>query len=151
MRAVLQRVKDASVTIDGEVKGKCSNGFLILLGVKAGDSEKEADFLAKKIANLRVFTDENDKMNLSLLDINGETLVISNFTLYADCSHGRRPNFLNEEKPDKANALYEYFCDKLHTEGISVVEKGEFGADMKVSLLNDGPVTIILDTEEIMK
>ena len=151
MRAVLQRVKDASVTIDGEVKGKCSNGFLILLGVKAGDSEKEADFLAKKIANLRVFTDENDNMNLSLLDINGETLVISNFTLYADCSHGRRPNFLNAEKPDKANALYEYFCDKLHTEGISVVEKGEFGADMKVSLLNDGPVTIILDTEEIMK
>ena len=94
MRAVLQRVKDASVTIDGEVKGKCSNGFLILLGVKAGDSEKEADFLAKKIANLRDFTDENDKMNLSLLDIKGETLVISNFTLYADCSHGRRQNFL---------------------------------------------------------
>ena len=115
MRAVLQRVKDASVTIDGEVKGKCSNGFLILLGVKAGDSEKEADFLAKKIANLRVFTDENDKMNLSLLDINGETLVISIFTLYADCSHGRRPYFLNAEKPDKANALYEYFCDKLHS------------------------------------
>ncbi len=122
MRAVLQRVKDASVTIDGVVKGKCSNGFLILLGVKAGDSEKRLIF-RQKIANLRVFTDENDKMNLSLLDINGETLVISNFTLYADCSHGRRPNFLMQKKPDKANALYEYFCDKLHTEGISVVEK----------------------------
>ena len=106
---------------------------------------------ADKITKMRIFADENEKTNLSINDVNGEILVVSQFTLYADCSHGRRPNFLNAEKPDKANALYEYFCDKLHTEGISVVEKGEFGADMKVSLLNDGPVTIILDTEEIMK
>ena len=122
-----------------------------MLGVKQGDTEKEADFLASKVANLRVFSDENDKMNLSLLDIGGEALVISNFTLYADCSHGRRPSFINAEKPDKANELYEYFCSKLKEQGVVSVEKGEFGADMKVSLLNDGPVTIILDTEEIMK
>ncbi len=150
MRAVLQRVTSANVEINGSIKGKCGQGFLVLLGIKQGDTEKEADFLAGKIANLRVFSDENDKMNLSLLDIKGQALVISNFTLYADCSHGRRPNFLNAEKPDKANTLYEYFCRKLFEQGVSI-EKGEFGADMKVSLLNDGPVTIILDTEEIMK
>lgn len=151
MRVVLQRVSFANVEINKEIKGKCEKGFLVLLGVKQGDTEKEADFLASKVANLRVFSDENDKMNLSLLDIGGETLVISNFTLYADCSHGRRPSFINAEKPDKANELYEYFCSKLKEQGVNSVEKGEFGADMKVSLLNDGPVTIILDTEEIMK
>lgn len=151
MRVVLQRVSFANVEINKEIKGKCKNGFLVLLGVKQGDTEKEADFLASKVANLRVFSDENDKMNLSLLDIGGEALVISNFTLYADCSHGRRPSFINAEKPDKANELYEYFCSKLKEQGVNSVEKGEFGADMKVSLLNDGPVTIILDTEEIMK
>ena len=151
MRVVLQRVSFANVEINKEIKGKCKNGFLVLLGVKQGDTEKEADFLASKVANLRVFSDENDKMNLSLLDIGGESLVISNFTLYADCSHGRRPSFINAEKPDKANELYEYFCSKLKEQGVNSVEKGEFGADMKVSLLNDGPVTIILDTEEIMK
>ena len=151
MRVVLQRVSFANVEINKEIKGKCDKGFLVLLGVKQGDTEKEAEFLASKVANLRVFSDENDKMNLSLLDIGGETLVISNFTLYADCSHGRRPSFINAEKPDKANELYEYFCSKLKEKGVTSVEKGEFGADMKVSLLNDGPVTIILDTEEIMK
>ena len=151
MRVVLQRVSFANVEINKEIKGKCDKGFLVLLGVKQGDTEKEADFLASKVANLRVFPDENDKMNLSLLDIGGEALVISNFTLYADCSHGRRPSFINAEKPDKANELYEYFCSKLKEKGVTSVEKGEFGADMKVSLLNDGPVTIILDTEEIMK
>ncbi len=151
MRAVLQRVTSAQVKIEGEIKGECQQGFLVLLGVKQGDTEKEADFLANKVANLRIFSDENDKMNLSLLDIEGEALVISNFTLYADCSHGRRPNFLNAEKPQKANELYEYFCTRLKEQGVKSVEKGEFGADMKVSLLNDGPVTIILDTEEIMK
>lgn len=151
MRVVLQRVSFANVEINKEIKGKCDKGFLVLLGVKQGDTEKEADFLASKVANLRVFSDENDKMNLSLLDIGGETLVISNFTLYADCSHGRRPSFINAEKPQKANELYEYFCSKLKKQGVNSVEKGEFGADMKVSLLNDGPVTIILDTEEIMK
>ena len=151
MRVVLQRVSFANVEINKEIKGKCDKGFLVLLGVKQGDTEKEADFLASKVANLRVFSDENDKMNLSLLDIGGEALVISNFTLYADCSHGRRPSFINAEKPDKANELYEYFCSKLKEQRVTSVEKGEFGADMKVSLLNDGPVTIILDTEEIMK
>ena len=151
MRVVLQRVSFANVEINKEIKGKCDKGFLVLLGVKQGDTEKEADFLASKVANLRVFSDENDKMNLSLLDIGGEALVISNFTLYADCSHGRRPSFINAEKPDKAHELYEYFCSKLKEKGVTSVEKGEFGADMKVSLLNDGPVTIILDTEEIMK
>ena len=151
MRAVLQRVSFADVKINNEIKGKCNKGFLVLLGIKQGDSEKEVDFLSAKIANLRVFSDENDKMNLSLLNIEGEALVISNFTLYADCSHGRRPNFLNAEKPDKANSLYEYFCERLKAEGVKSVEKGEFGGDMQVSLLNDGPVTIILDTEEIMK
>jgi D-tyrosyl-tRNA(Tyr) deacylase len=123
----------------------------VLLGVQQGDSQKEADFLAKKIANLRVFCDENDKMNLSLLDIKGEALVISNFTLCADCSHGRRPSFINAEKPDNANLLYSYFCQQLKSQGVASVETGEFGADMKVSLLNNGPVTIILDTQEIMK
>ena len=151
MRIVLQRVSFANVEINKEIKGKCKNGFLVLVGVKQGDTEKEADFLASKVANLRVFSDENDKMNLSLLDIGGEVLVISNFTLYADCSHGRRPSFINAEKPEKANKLYEYFCCQLSNQGVTSVEKGEFGADMKVSLLNDGPVTIILDTEEIMK
>ncbi|MGN0475851.1 MAG: D-aminoacyl-tRNA deacylase, partial [Ruminococcus sp.] len=151
MRIVLQRVSFANVEINKEIKGKCQKGFLVLLGVKQGDTEKEADFLASKVANLRVFSDENDKMNLSLLDIGGGALVISNFTLYADCSHGRRPSFINAEKPEKANELYEYFCRQLSNQGVTSVEKGEFGADMKVSLLNDGPVTIILDTEEIMK
>lgn len=151
MRAILQRVSFANVEIEGVIKGKCNSGFLVLLGIKTGDTEKEADFLANKVANLRVFSDENDKMNLSLLDIKGEALVISNFTLYADCSHGRRPNFLNAEKPNRANPLYEYFCRKLTEAGVQSVEKGEFGADMKVSLLNDGPVTILLDTQEIMK
>lgn len=151
MRVVLQRVSFANVEINKEIKGKCEKGFLVLLGVKQGDTEKEAEFLASKVANLRVFSDEKDKMNLSLLDIGGEALVISNFTLYADCSHGRRPSFINAEKPQKANELYEYFCSKLKEQGVTSVEKGEFGADMKVSLLNDGPVTIILDTEEIMK
>ncbi|MGN0459745.1 MAG: D-aminoacyl-tRNA deacylase [Ruminococcus sp.] len=151
MRIVLQRVSFANVEINKEIKGKCNSGFLVLLGVKQGDTEKEADFLASKVANLRVFSDENDKMNLSLLDIGGGALVISNFTLYADCSHGRRPSFINAEKPQRANELYEYFCRQLEKEGVSSVETGEFGADMKVSLLNDGPVTIILDTEEIMK
>ncbi|MGN1132343.1 MAG: D-aminoacyl-tRNA deacylase [Ruminococcus sp.] len=151
MRIVLQRVSFANVEINKEIKGKCQKGFLVLLGVKQGDTEKEADFLASKVANLRVFSDENDKMNLSLLDIGGGALVISNFTLYADCSHGRRPSFINAEKPEKANELYEYFCRQLLSQGVTSVEKGEFGADMKVSLLNDGPVTIILDTEEIMK
>lgn len=149
MKAILQRVTFAEVKVDGNTVGKIDNGFLILLGVAEGDTEKEADALSAKVATLRVFTDENDKMNLSLADIDGEVLVISNFTLYADCSHGRRPNFMKAAKPDIAEPLYEYFCDKMADNGVRKVEKGIFGADMKVSLLNDGPVTIDIDTRDL--
>lgn len=149
MKAILQRVTFAEVKVDGNTVGKIDNGFLILLGVAEGDTEKEADVLSAKVATLRVFTDENDKMNLSLADIDGEVLVISNFTLYADCSHGRRPNFMNAAKPDIAEPLYEYFCEKMADNGVRKVEKGIFGADMKVSLLNDGPVTIDIDTRDL--
>lgn len=149
MKAILQRVTFAEVKVDGNTVGKIGNGFLILLGVAEGDTEKEADALSAKVATLRVFTDENDKMNLSLADIDGEVLVISNFTLYADCSHGRRPNFMKAAKPDIAEPLYEYFCKKMLDNGVRKVEKGIFGADMKVSLLNDGPVTIDIDTRDL--
>jgi D-tyrosyl-tRNA(Tyr) deacylase len=149
MKAILQRVTFAEVKVDGDTVGKIDNGFLILLGVAEGDTEKEADALSAKVATLRVFTDENDKMNLSLADIDGEVLVISNFTLYADCSHGRRPNFMKAAKPDIAEPLYEYFCKKMLDNGVRKVEKGIFGADMKVSLLNDGPVTIDIDTRDL--
>lgn len=149
MKAILQRVTFAEVKVDGNTVGKIDNGFLILLGVAEGDTEKEADALSAKVATLRVFTDENDKMNLSLADIDGEVLVISNFTLYADCSHGRRPNFMKAAKPDIAEPLYEYFCEKMADKGVRKVEKGIFGADMKVSLLNDGPVTIDIDTRDL--
>ena len=144
MKAILQRVTFAEVKVDGNTVGKIGNGFLILLGVAEGDTEKEADALSAKVATLRVFTDENDKMNLSLADIDGEVLVISNFTL-----HGRRPNFMKAAKPDIAEPLYEYFCEKMADNGVRKVEKGIFGADMKVSLLNDGPVTIDIDTRDL--
>ena len=149
MKAILQRVTSASVEVEGKIVGEIQNGFLILLGVAQGDTEKEADALAAKISTLRVFTDENDKMNLSLADINGGVLVISNFTLYADCSHGRRPSFIAAARPEVAEPLYEYFCKKLSDNGVAVVQKGIFGADMKVSLLNDGPVTIDLDSKDL--
>lgn len=149
MKAILQRVTSASVEVEGKIVGEINNGFLVLLGVAQGDTEKEADALAAKISTLRVFTDENDKMNLSLADINGGVLVISNFTLYADCSHGRRPSFIAAARPEIAEPLYEYFCKKLSDNGVAVVEKGIFGADMKVSLLNDGPVTIDLDSKDL--
>ena len=149
MKAILQRVTFAEVKVDGNTVGKIDNGFLILLGVAEGDTEKEADALSAKVATLRVFTDENDKMNLSLADIDGEVLVLSNFTLYADCLHGRRPNFMKAAKPDIAEPLYEYFCEKMADNGVRKVEKGIFGADMKVSLLNDGPVTIDIDTRDL--
>lgn len=150
MRALIQRVKYASVTVEGSCIGKIDQGLLVLLGVGPNDSEKEADFLASKCANLRIFVDENDKMNLSLLDIGGQMLVVSQFTLYADCKKGRRPSFVGAAAPDKANELYEYFKTSVKNVGVSKVEHGEFGADMKVELLNDGPVTIMLDTDEIM-
>ncbi len=144
MKIVIQRVKNAQVEVDGETVGKIEQGFLVLLGVKDGDTKEQADYLVKKLCNLRVFKDENDKMNLGLKDINGELLIVSQFTLYADCSSGNRPSFINAGKPELAEELYEYFCEKCSENNIHV-EKGIFGADMKVSLLNDGPVTIIIE------
>lgn len=146
MRVVVQRVKHASVTINGTVNGKINNGFLVLLGVQSTDSEQDVDYLVKKVTNLRIFSDENDKMNLSLKYVNGELLIVSQFTLYANCKEGNRPSFVEAAKPDIAIPLYEYFvseCKKI----IPVVETGIFGADMKVDLLNDGPVTIIMDSK----
>ena len=146
MIAVLQRVKKASVTVEGEVVGACGAGLAILLGVAEGDTELDAELLCKKIAALRIFRDENEKMNLSIRDIDGEALVISQFTLLANYRHGNRPDFLASAKPDVANRLYEYFKDLLSRE-LRRVECGIFGADMKVSLTNDGPVTICMDSE----
>ena len=143
MKAVVQRVTHASVKVDGELKGQIENGLLILLGVGQDDCEADAERLAQKIVKLRIFSDENDKINLSVNDVNGSLLVISQFTLYADCKKGNRPNFMNAGKPEKAEYLYEYFigeCKKC----VPVVERGVFGADMKVELLNDGPFTVIL-------
>ncbi len=149
MKAVIQRVSSCSVTVDGQITGQINSGFLILLGVENGDGERQAEKLCDKIASLRIFTDENDKMNLSLSDINGEVLVVSNFTLCANCRKGRRPNFEAAARPETAEPLYEYFCERMKSNGISKVEKGIFGADMKVSLLNDGPVTIVIDTRDL--
>lgn len=147
MKAVIQRVTSADVTVDGKVTGKIGSGFMILFGAGQGDTEAEADYLARKIARMRIFSDENGKMNRSLVDIGGGALVISQFTLYADCRHGNRPGFTDAEAPGRAEKLYEYFCGKLEEEAGIRVEKGIFGADMKVSLVNDGPVTIILEKE----
>lgn len=149
MRVVLQRVSECSVTIDGSKTASIGSGFLILLGVKNGDTEADAIKLAKKISGLRIFTDENDKMNLSLADIAGSVVVVSNFTLYADCSHGRRPSFINAARPETSEPLYELFCEKLRENGLNDVQTGEFGADMKVSLINDGPVTLVIDSEDL--
>lgn len=144
MKIVIQRVKNAQVEVEGNVVGKIEQGFLVLLGVTHTDTRKEADYLVKKLCKLRVFTDENDKMNLGLKDIGGELLIVSQFTLYADCSQGNRPSFIKAAKPEQANELYEYFCSECEKNDIKV-EKGIFGADMKISLLNDGPVTIIIE------
>ena len=149
MKAVIQRVLNADVRVNGNIIGEINQGFLILLGVFDGDTTEDADKLIKKIPNLRIFEDENEKMNLSCLDIDGEMLVVSQFTLCADCHHGRRPNFLQSAPPEQANKLYEYVVEGLKSSGIKKVDTGEFGADMAVSLLNDGPVTIILDSKEL--
>lgn len=151
MKAVLQRVSFAQVKVDNEVVGEVNRGYLVLLGVENGDDERDADFLASKITSLRVFTDGNNKLNLSINDISGEILVISNFTLCADSSNGRRPSFQNAAAPDSANLLYEHFCGSLLKNGVKRVQRGIFGANMQVSLTNDGPVTIILDTKELNK
>ena len=144
MKLVVQRVKNVEVKVDGKVVGNIDKGFLVLLGVTHTDTKETADYLVKKICKLRIFEDENEKMNLSLKDVNGSLLIVSQFTLYANCTEGNRPSFVNAAKTDMANELYEYFCERCKEQGIKV-EKGIFGADMKVSLLNDGPVTIILE------
>ena len=143
MKAVIQRVKNAKVDVDEKTVGEISEGYLILVGVMDGDTEEDAEILARKTANLRIFTDEDDKMNKSLLDIDGEVLAVSQFTLCADVKKGNRPSFINSAAPDEANRLYEYYCSKLLENGVRKVEKGVFGAHMEVSLLNNGPVTIL--------
>lgn len=150
MRAVIQRVQHASVTVDGQLVGSINQGFLVLLGVKDGDTEEQANILCAKIVKMRIFEDENGKINKSLSDISGEVLIVPQFTLYANCVHGNRPDFLASAKPDKASPLFDYAADKIAGE-VSRVQRGIFGADMKVELLNDGPFTIILDTDELTK
>lgn len=144
MRLVVQRVKNASVEVDKKTVGKIDKGYLVLLGVTHTDTKEIADYLVKKLCNLRIFEDENGKMNLNIKQVDGSMLIVSQFTLYGDCTDGNRPSFTNAAKPDFANELYEYFCEKCSENNIHI-EKGIFGADMKVSLLNDGPVTIILE------
>ena len=147
MKAIIQRVSGAEVKVDGELISKISEGLLVLLGVHNTDTTKEAKLLASKTANLRIFTDNEDKMNRSVLDIDGEILVISNFTLCANTKKGNRPSFIEAMEPKTADELYNIYCEELKENGVKKVGKGIFGADMKVSLLNDGPVTIILDTD----
>ncbi len=143
MKAVIQRVKESSVSVEDEIIGSIKRGLLILLGVAKGDQKADADYLAEKVANLRIFEDENGKMNRSLLETGGEALVVSQFTLLGDCRKGRRPSFIAAAEPEDANLLYEYFADRLEETGISV-QKGKFRAMMDVSLVNDGPVTLIV-------
>ncbi len=147
MRAVIQRVKNSSVSVDGEIKGKIGKGFNVLLGVMNGDTDAEAELLASKISKLRVFEDENGKMNKGILDIGGEILVISQFTLCADIKKGNRPSFTDSAPPDEADRLYRYFCDCLRENGVSKIETGVFAAEMLVEISNDGPVTIVMDTD----
>ena len=149
MRAVLTRVKSASVVIDGKVNGKIGRGFLILLGVGPEDTERECKYLAEKALGLRIFTDENDKMNLGLADVGGEVLVVSQFTLYGNCRKGRRPSFTDAAGPELGNELYEKFLSICAELGYPP-QHGEFGADMQVQSINDGPVTLILDTDQLM-
>ena len=146
MKLVVQRVSHASVTVDGNVVGKINEGLMILIGAKKGDTEKDVEYCVEKALNLRIFTDENDKMNLSVKDIQGELLLISQFTLYGNTSHGRRPDFIEAEGSVRANELYELFIEKAKQSGLKV-EKGIFGADMKVELLNNGPVTLIVESK----
>ena len=150
MIAVLQRVSHASVSVEGEVVGKCGKGLMILLGVLAGDTEQDALLLAEKIAKLRIFTDENDKMNLSVTDIGGGALVISNFTLAANYAKGNRPDYLNAAHPTVAEPLYRHFTELLG-ERIARVETGRFGADMQIAMTADGPVTIVMDSAVLKK
>ena len=148
MRFVIQRVTQSSVSVDGNVIGKIGKGLLVLIGVAEEDTEETADKLVRKLTGLRVFEDENGKTNLSLADVKGELLLISQFTLYANCKKGNRPSFTEAGSPQKANALYEYIIAKCR-ENVPIVETGSFGAEMKVSLVNDGPFTVLLDSEKI--
>ena len=150
MRCLVQRVTRASVTVDSELVGSVGKGYLVLLGVCPDDDEGIADAVAKKLVNLRIFEDEKGKMNRSITDVGGDALIVSQFTLYADCKHGNRPSFIGACEPKRAEELYQYFCDAVAELGIGV-QRGIFGADMKVELLNDGPVTIMLDSAEIVK
>ena len=145
MRALIQRVAHASVVVDGAEVGRCDKGVLVLLGVAPNDTEDQARWLARKVAGLRIFSDDDGKMNLGLTDIGGDALVISQFTLYGDCRKGRRPSFVGSARPEQAAPLYERFCELLAAEGVPT-QRGIFAADMKVSLMNDGPVTLIVDT-----
>ena len=144
MKAVVQRVKKTTLSVDGALISEIPFGLTVYLGIKTGDTEKEAAYLAKKIAGLRIFEDENGKMNLSVKDVGGEVLLVSQFTLYGDASHGNRPSFTLAERPEKAQPLYEYAVEQLSSQGV-IVKKGVFGADMKIEQYNDGPVTIILE------
>jgi len=143
MKLIVQRVKNANVKVEEKIVGKIEKGYMVLVGINENDTEKEADYLSKKLINLRIFEDENKKMNLSIQDVKGELLLISQFTLYGDCSNGNRPSFTTAARPEKAEPLYDYFCKKC-SEKLKV-EKGIFGANMQVSLVNDGPVTIVLE------
>ena len=147
MRFLIQRVNKANVEVDKKCVGKIGKGFLVFVGITQSDNKEIADVMVKKLINLRIFEDENEKMNLSIKDIDGELLLISQFTLYADTSHGNRPSFINAAKPDKANELYEYFVEQCKKQNIKKVATGKFAADMQVTLQNDGPVTIILEKE----
>lgn len=151
MKAVIQRVSKANITINDDINRKIDRGIVVLLGVMQGDTVAQADFLAKKIAELRIFCDENDKQNLSLQDIDGDILIVSNFTLSADCKKGRRPSYDKAESPKLAKSLYEYFIEQVKKQNIKNIQTGEFGADMQVALVNDGPITIVIDTEAIGK
>ncbi|MBQ8309029.1 MAG: D-tyrosyl-tRNA(Tyr) deacylase [Clostridia bacterium] len=144
MKAVVQRVKQTSLRVDGELISEIPFGLTVFLGIKVDDTKEQADYLARKIANLRIFEDENGKMNLSVKDVSGEVLLVSQFTLYGDASHGNRPSFILAERPEKAEPLYEYAVGALSAQGVTV-KKGVFGADMQISQLNDGPVTILLE------
>ena len=144
MKLVVQRVKEASVKVNEEIVGKIGRGYLVLLGVTHNDTKEIADYLVKKLCNLRVFEDENGKMNFNIKQVNGKLLIVSQFTLYGNCKDGNRPSFIEAAKPEYANELYEYFCEKCKENDIEV-QKGIFGAHMEVSLINDGPVTIMLE------
>lgn len=144
MKLAIQRVANAQVEVDKKIVGKINKGYLVLFGVKEGDTIDQADALAEKLCKLRIFEDENEKMNLSINDVEGELLIVSQFTLYANCEKGNRPSFVEAMEPKKANEMYEYFIERCK-EKVKKVERGIFGADMKVTLLNDGPVTIILE------